>query len=132
MDDTLLGLLGLCLRAGKLEVGEDLAREAAKSRKARLVLLAADAADAVTRKAQGWQTDNCPVLTIPRSREELGGAVGRGSCAVCAVTEVGFASALVQKLAQAQPETYGETAAALSRRAEKAVRRRREKRSLKN
>ena len=128
MDDSLLGLLGLCRRAGKLELGEEDSLQAARERRARLVLAASDIAEGPLKKARALETDNCPVLSVPFPMDRLGSAVGRGTCALAAVTEVGFASALVRKLAQADPERYAETSQRLERRAEKAVRRRRAKR----
>lgn len=37
-------------------------------------------------------------LEVPFTKAELGFALGRGSCAMLALTDVGFASSLVQKL----------------------------------
>ena len=45
--ENTLRLVGLALRAGRLEAGEDAAAEACQYRRARLVLLAADAAEGI-------------------------------------------------------------------------------------
>ena len=129
MDDSLLGLLGLAQKAGKLELGDEPVSIAAREHKARLILMAADAGEAILRKGAGLATDNCPALTVPFSKGELGSAVGRSVCALLCVTEVGFASALVKKLAKADPGQYGDIAERLNRKAEKTLRRRREKRA---
>ena len=59
----------------------------------------------------------------------LGGAVGRTSCAMLALTDAGLAAALVEKLAQADPEAYGPAAEALRARADKQLQRQREQRA---
>lgn len=69
-----------------------------------------------------------PWLRAGFTKVELGGAVGRASCAMAAVTEIGLACALCAKLAQQEPERYGETARALEEKAQKALQRQKEQR----
>ena len=66
---------------------------------------------------------------MPYSREELGQAVGRASCALAAVTDLGFARSIVEKLAAADPERYGDTLERLSVKAQRAARRREEQKA---
>ena len=130
MDNGLTGLIGLCRKAGKVEVGEEPVSIAARTHKARLILFAADAADNTRRRGDSLaQTGNCPALTLPLTKAELGGAVGRESCAVLALTDVGLAAAVTKKLTALDPAAYGDAAEALERKAQKALRRRREKSS---
>ena len=56
--------------------------------------------------------------------EELGAALGRGSCAMAAVTDLGFALALAEKLAARDPARYGEAVERLRLKAERAAQRR--------
>lgn len=129
MDNGLTGLLGLCRRAGKAELGEEPTAAAALGHKARVILLASDAADNTRRKAESLgQQGNAPVLTLPLTKAELGGALGRASCAVVALTDMGLAATAVQKLSQADPERYGAAAETLGKKAAKQDRRRREQR----
>ena len=99
MTANALGLLGLARKAGKLELGEDPVGAACRGRKARLVLLARDAAgntaDKARRLAQG---SNARCVRTPFLKEELGAALGRTSCAVLALTDEGFAKAMIEKL----------------------------------
>ena len=128
MDNGLAGLIGLARKAGKVEVGEEPVSIAARTHKARLILFAADAAGNTRRRGESLaQTGNCPALTLPLTKTELGGAVGRESCAVLALTDVGLAAALTKKLTALDSETYGDAAEHLERKAQKALRRRREK-----
>ena len=99
MTANALGLLGLARKAGKLELGEEPAGAACRGRKARLVLLAADAAENTTAKAQRLaQAADVRCVRTPFTKEELGGALGRRACAVAALTDEGFAKTLLDKM----------------------------------
>jgi ribosomal protein L7Ae-like RNA K-turn-binding protein len=108
---ALLGLLGLAARARALVSGTEQVRAAVRDGSARLVILAADA-------AAGQQAKLVPLLEarkvahfIGPSRDELGGATGRGPVSALGVTDAGFArrasellAALAARQAQAQEE----------------------------
>ena len=64
----------------------------------------------------------------PAPKGELGGTVGRASCAMLALTDVGLAAALLARLAAGAPETYGAASAELSEKADKALQRQKEQR----
>ena len=74
------------------------------------------------------QAGNVQCIRTPFTKEQIGGAVGRGSCAMAALTDAGLAASLLKKLAQEEPEQYGEAAAALDVKAQKVLQRQREKR----
>ncbi len=128
MDSSLAGLLGLARRAGKAELGEESVLAAASAHKARLILIAADASEnTAARVERAAETGNAVCFRIDDTKAELGGAVGLASCAALALTDVGFAASAVEKLSQADPVRYADAAQALSHKAAKTVRRRREK-----
>jgi len=111
-NNNILSLLGLALRGGRLAVGEEPVALAARSGQARLILLASDAADNTLRRAEHLaQEGRCLRLSLPFSKTELGGALGRGSAAVAALTDTGLAAAVTERLAVQDPERYGEAAA---------------------
>ena len=125
--NDLLRLIGLCKKAGRLEVGEEPVGSACRARDCRLLLIADDAADNTVRRAAHFaQAGNCLTLRLPFSRDDLGRAVGRTSCALAAITDIGFASALAGRLAKTDPETYGDTASQLEVKAKRAQERRKE------
>ena len=127
MDNT-LSMIGLALRAGRLECGEEPAGDACRERRCRLLMTACDAAENTLRKAGHFaELGQCLVVSLPFSKEELGAALGRGSCAVAAVTDLGLAQAIVGKLAQTDAAQYGETAEKLRVKAERAAERREKK-----
>ncbi len=94
--DSFLTHLGLCLRAGKLAVGEEPVREALALGRARVVFLAGDASERTRRKLEPKLGD-VPVQ-VAATKAALGSALGRESCALCAVTDKGFARSLLQRL----------------------------------
>jgi len=125
--DKLLSLLGLAKKAGRLEAGEEPVGAAARARDARLILLASDAADNTVRRARHFaEAGACLLAQIPATKDELGRAVGRSSCAMLAVTDIGFAEAAAKKLAALDAERYGETAEKLAVKAARAAERREE------
>ena len=72
-----LRLVGLALRAGRLEVGEDAAADACQYKKARLLLLASDAAEGTVNRALHAAAEcGCVPLETPWSKEELRSASG--------------------------------------------------------
>lgn len=99
------GLLGLALRAGKLVLGDDPVSDLIKTGHARALFLANDAGDAIRRKAGRLAAEReIPVLATGATKAELGAALGRASCALCAVSDMGFAASAAGKLAALSPE----------------------------
>ena len=106
MTDNALSLLGLALRGGNLAVGEEPVREACKTRRARLVLSAADAADNSIDRARRWAEEGgVPWIQVPWDKETLGSALGRKLCAVAALTDRGLTAAFAEKLADREPRS---------------------------
>ena len=65
---------------------------------------------------------------MPYSKAELGFHLGRGSCAMLAITDAGFAAAVTEKLAARDPERYGPAAQQLRQKADRVLQRQKEKR----
>ena len=125
--NKVLGLLGLAKRAGKLEVGEEPTGAAARAKDARLLLIASDAADNSCRRLRHFaDAGACLYAKLPCTKDELGSALGRTSCAMVAVTDVGFAEAVAKKLAEDNAQAYGEIAEKLRVKAQRAAERRKE------
>ena len=121
---NVLSLLGLALRGGRLAVGEEPAALAAKAGQARLLLTASDAAGNTLRRAEHLAEEGrCLHLALPFSKAELGGALGRGSAAIAALTDLGLAAAAAERLAGLDPERYGEAAARMDLKRRRAAER---------
>ena len=122
MSKEILSTLGLCKRAGMLDVGEESVESAARARDVRLLLLACDAAENTARRAAHFsEMGQCLQIQVPFTKAELGQAVGRGDCALLGVTDIGFAASIVRRLADEDAETYGDTADRLEVKAQRAA-----------
>ena len=125
--ERILSMLGLAHKAGRVEIGEEPVGSAARARKARIILVASDAAAGSVRRAMSFaNTGNCLCLVIPATKNELGRALGRTSCAMAAVTDIGFADAVAKKLAALEPEKYESAAERMAVKAQRARERRQE------
>jgi len=125
--NRILSLLGLALRGNHLAVGEEPVEAVARARDARVLLLASDAADNTRRRVEHFaDAGQCMWLRIPFTKEELGRAVGRSSAAIVAVTDIGLANAVVHRLAELDPKRYGESAARMEVKAQRAAQRKAE------
>ena len=101
--NKILGLLGLMRRAGAIEIGEVNTGSAAHAHKAKLILLAADASENARKRAETFAFSGKAKLTaLPFTKEEFASAVGLSGCSMAAVTDRGFADALLKKLAEVQ------------------------------
>ena len=126
----ILSLLGLALRGNHLAVGEEPVEAAARAKDARLLLLASDAADNTRRRTVHFsEAGQCLWLRLPFTKAELGRAVGRTSAALVAVTDIGLANAVANRLAQLDEDQYGEAAERLALKAKRAAERQSELRA---
>ena len=115
-----LQLLGIARKSGNIELGEENAKALVKAGKARLLLLAGDASDGVKKRAEGYVYGfRTPVVGLPFTKEELGGAVGRAQCAVAAVRDLGLARSLAEALAAEYGEPYAPVARELAEKQER-------------
>ena len=93
-----LNLLGLATRAGKTASGEFMTEKAIKSGKAYLVIVSEEASDNTKKMFE----NQCKHYQVPfycwGLKEELGHAIGKEFRASIAVTDQGFAEALLKQL----------------------------------
>ena len=104
MREKTLNLLGLMRRANALQVGETNAGAAVRGGKAKLLLLASDASDNARGRAEGFLFGrNAIGLTLPFTKAEISAHVGVSGCSMAAVTDIGFANALMKLLVELSP-----------------------------
>ena len=96
--NKVLSLLGLAFRSGNLVSGEFATREAVRKKAATLVIVANDASD----NTKKMFVNQCKQYQVPfycgGLKEELGHAIGKEFRASIAVTDQGFADALLKQL----------------------------------
>ncbi|MGE4549610.1 MAG: L7Ae/L30e/S12e/Gadd45 family ribosomal protein [Intestinibacillus sp.] len=103
--NSVCGLLGLALRASRLAVGDDPVHDMLAANHARAVFAASDAGAGILKKITRRASESgIPLLMLSETKAELGGALGRASCAVCATSDIGFAAAAAAKLAPLSEE----------------------------
>jgi ribosomal protein L7Ae-like RNA K-turn-binding protein len=91
--DRILSTLGLALRARKCLFGLDTVLH--NQQKLVSVLLALDAGENVKRSAQLLSDRNqIPLFILPFSKNQLGSALGQVSCAIVALTDIGFTNSI--------------------------------------
>ena len=124
--DNLLSFLGLVRKAGKLAIGEEPVGASCRARHCRVLFLAQDAAAPTARRAKHFsEVGQCLLIQLPFDKDALGRALGRSSCAMLAVEDIGFADALVRRLAADDPQ-YADASERLQIKAQRAAERRRE------
>ena len=98
-NSNLLSFLGLMKKAGRLAVGDEPSYDAVRAGRARLIIVASDASQNTVRRAQNYaQKTMDGYALLPVTKQELGNALGRASCAFAAVCDAKFSKALMQKL----------------------------------
>ena len=123
-----LQYLGIARKSGNIELGEENAKALIKAGKARLVLLAADASEGVTKRVNGYVYGfRAPVVRLPFDAAELGGALGRAKCSAAAIPDLGLAVALTAALAEEYDESYAEPARELAEKQARIAARKAEK-----
>ncbi len=85
-----LRMLGLAARAGKVITGLDLCEKAIRRNKAKLIILAEDAADSTKKQFCAY---NLLVLYV-QDKETLGKFTGKEYRSVCVVCDAGLAKAI--------------------------------------
>ncbi len=123
-----LSFLGLAMKAGKVELGEEYIAMAARAGKAKVILTASDAGEnALTRATNASNAAHCPIAALPYTKEALGAALGKGPVSAAAITDISFASAFIVKLS-AEREGYLEIEEALNEKNAKFLERQKEAR----
>ena len=117
-----LNYLALARKGGLAELGEEPVGAIARTGKAYVILVAADASDHTWRRAKSYAAgteQQCVRLSC--TKEEMGFVVGRTSLAIAAITDVQLALALVKALDE--PENYKQALEVLAEKAAKAKKR---------
>lgn len=118
-----LSFLGIVKKSGRLAIGDDAVTTAALTKKARLIILAADAGEYTVRRAENLSdSSGIPIITIDDTKNELGLSAGRNSVAMAAILDMGMAASYLTKL-NAETGKYDELLSELTAKAERFARR---------
>jgi len=95
----ILSYIGLAQKAGKVAAGEFLTETAIKERKALLVVVSEEASDNTKKKFIDSATYYSVPVYLFGTKDELGHAMGKEFRASLAITDSGFATAMMKQLA---------------------------------
>lgn len=102
--NKILSLAGLAMKAGKVASGEFATEKAVKTGLARVVLVAEDASD----NTKKMFVNMCDYYKVPLylygDKETLGAAIGRQYRASLALTDEGFAKAIMKEIEKMKTE----------------------------
>lgn len=102
MENKLLGLLGLCRKAGKLTMGFDVTKDAVEAKTALLVLLTPDLSERTAREMERLAKENqCRLKKLPASMDEIKEKLGK-RCGVFGICENGFAKRITELLVDSE------------------------------
>lgn len=88
---SLLGLLSMAARARRIASGAFAVDAALKEKKAKLLIVAADASDETKEKYQEAAVKYNVPLKVTLTKDALGACLGKGVRAAAALTDEGFA-----------------------------------------
>ena len=126
--DKALNYLALARKGGRVELGEEPVGAAARAGKAYLIVVASDAGDHTWRRAKSYAAGTQQqTLKVSFTKDELGTALGTTSCAICAITDVRLAQALVKTLGD--EEKYAQLLQDLDVRVQRVEKRRAEEKA---
>ena len=123
-----LGLLSISRKGGNVVYGEETVGAVTRAGRGRLVILASDAGGHTLRRAKSFVAGTSqPLITLSFTKDELGTALGTTSCAICAITDVRLAQALVKILGD--EENYAQLLQDLDVRVQRVEKRRAEEKA---
>ena len=104
LSDKLSGYLGFCARSRNLQSGYNTSLFLIEKRKAKLVIIAEDAAEGTKDKISGKaRSNNVPCVVFGES-EELSHITGKGSGMVFSITDKNFAKTISEEIDRIRSE----------------------------
>ena len=91
----LASMIGLCRRANRLGCGVDTIKDALKTGRAQIVLLASDPSERTRKQlCDKCKTAGVELIPVSLTKEEMGAACGMMELSACAVLDSEFAKAI--------------------------------------
>lgn len=97
IDNKILGLIGLAMKAGKISFGADSVEENIVKKKVRLVILSEDSSERTKNKfIEICKKYNIPVI-IDGDIETLSRTIGKSNKAIIGIKDINFAESIQKK-----------------------------------
>lgn len=104
MNDKILGMIGLAVRAGKVNFGVFMTEKALDEGRAELVIASEDIGASNCRKIEGKCQNYGKSLIFYSDRASLSRALGKKDVPVVAICDEGFAKAIMKKYSEQKPD----------------------------
>lgn len=97
INNNILGLIGLAMKAGKIAFGADSVEESILKRKVRLVIVSEESSERTKSKfIKICQDYNIPII-IDGNIDNLSKAIGKSNKAVIGIKDINFANSIQKK-----------------------------------
>ena len=97
INNNILGLIGLAMKAGKICFGSDSVEENIVKRKVKLVIIANDSSDRTKNKfIKLCETYNIPII-IDSDIDSLSKSIGKNNKAIIGIKDINFSEAIQKK-----------------------------------
>lgn len=97
INDKIIGLIGLAMKAGKISFGADSVEESIIKKKARLVIISTDSSERTKKKfIDICEKYNVPIITYG-DIDGLSKAIGKDNKAILGIKDINFANSIQEK-----------------------------------
>lgn len=97
INNKILGLIGLAMKAGKVSFGADSVEEECNKGKIKILIIANDASDRSKKKFEDIGNKNKVPVIIDSNIEELSKAIGKNNKAIIGIKDMNFAKSIQKK-----------------------------------
>lgn len=97
INNNILGLIGLAMKAGKVVFGADSVEESIEKRKVKLIIVSEDSSERTKNKfTKLCEKYNLPII-VDGNIDELSKAIGKNNKAIIGIKDINFANSIQKK-----------------------------------
>lgn len=97
INNKILGLIGLAMKAGKISFGADSVEEAIEKRKVKLVIISEESSDRTKGKFEKICNKNKIPIIIYGTIEDLSKSIGKNNKAVIGIRDINLSKSILEK-----------------------------------
>ena len=97
INNNILGLIGLAMKAGEVAFGADSVEESIEKRKVKLIIVSEDSSERTKNKfTKLCEKYNLPII-VDGNIDELSKAIGKNNKAIIGIKDINFANSIQKK-----------------------------------
>lgn len=97
INNNILGLIGLAMKAGKVAFGADSVEESIEKRKVKLIIVSEDSSERTKNKfTKLCEKYNLPII-VDGNIDELSKTIGKNNKAIIGIKDINFANSIQKK-----------------------------------